>query len=280
MGISIGGDENAARRMLCRWCEAVLGSPSGSSSKMAPSALPGAQKQGVLGLKLSRDAPHAVEEVDDLTDEKGVVQGSPGYANAPLHRGDILLSIDGRDTGHMTPADVHSLLKGDLHTTVQLILGRGKDRVHVKVMRHRFHEFDAQSSSLDVTAGDVTTSSRKTDDIDVQFRYLELNSLTESRAETYQGLAAKTQDLDAQVVAAAEALVVLRQGMLTKLSTLEVCIDVRSSVFALVHERGYGHACLGLSRWSMIQTCAVSFSFCDPYCSQALGRCSANVLRQ
>ena len=155
-------EASALRERLASSIEAGKSQDQGQMKhvKMAPSALPGDLKQRFLGLRLSRDPPHAVEEVDDLTDEKGVVQGSPGYANAPLHRGDILLSIDGRDTSHMTPADVHSLLKGDLRTTVQLILGRGKDRMHVKVMRHRFHEIDAQEKDADAQETDAHAMQR------------------------------------------------------------------------------------------------------------------------
>ena len=108
--------------------------------QMPPSRLSSRQHQGYLGLQLSRDPPHAVEEVHDLTDEKGVVQGSPGYANEPVQRGDILLSVDGKDTTQMSLDGIHGLLKGDLLTTVQLSFGRGGGRVYVKAMRHRFHQ--------------------------------------------------------------------------------------------------------------------------------------------
>jgi uncharacterized coiled-coil protein SlyX len=113
---------------------------------MSPSKLSGRQHQGYIGLRLSPDPPHAVVEVDHLTDEKGVVQGLPGYANKPVQRGDILLSVDGKDTTGLSLDGIHGLLKGDLLTTVQLSLGRGEDCVCVKVMRHRFHEFEAESS--------------------------------------------------------------------------------------------------------------------------------------
>lgn len=106
------------------------------------------QEQGFLGLRLSKHSPYSVEEVDDLTDEHGLAQGSLGYSNEAVQPGDILHAIDGQDTSHMSLADIHSLLKGHLHTTVQLVFRRGEDRLKVKVMRHRFHEFDRNSSEI------------------------------------------------------------------------------------------------------------------------------------
>ena len=114
--------------------------------QMSPCKFSGRQHQGYIGLRLSLDPPHAVVEVDHLTDEKGVVQGLPGCANKPVQRGDILLSVDGKDTTGMSLDDIHGLLKGDLLTTVQLSLGRGEDCVYVKAMRHRFHKLEAESS--------------------------------------------------------------------------------------------------------------------------------------
>jgi len=104
---------------------------------------------GFLGLRLSADLPHAVQEVDDLADKNSVVQGQPGYCNEDVHVGDLVLEIDGCDVTGLSIAELHELLRGEIHTLVHITLKRrrGEAVYAVEVLRHRFHEFDRPNTS-------------------------------------------------------------------------------------------------------------------------------------
>lgn len=81
----------------------------------------------------------------------------------------------------------------------------------------------------------------------------------------YKGLDAKAQDLRADVAAVTEALVVLRQGVLTKLTTLEVS------------KESHGICHLGISSWSVIQAlyCFYEMENCI---STQLAACHCKIL--
>jgi hypothetical protein len=108
------------------------------------------ERAGFLGLKLSPDHPHAVLEVDDLVDVNSVRQGQPGYMNEGVGVGDVLLKIDDRDVSNLSFEDLHSLLRGEIHTVVQITLRRRQTGAvyTVRVLRHRFHEFESHPNQM------------------------------------------------------------------------------------------------------------------------------------
>ena len=113
-----------------------------------------------MGLQLSKHRPHAVLQVEDLVDLNFVVQGQPGYANEEVGVGDLILRIDSNDVTHVTFAELHRWLRGDLHSVVQIELRnpRSGSEYTVHVRRHRFHEFDGVGT---VTSDAVCSVGRK-----------------------------------------------------------------------------------------------------------------------
>ena len=97
------------------------------------------------GLEISQTIPYEVLDIDDLVDVNFVKQGMPGYLNREVMVGDRLLSIDGRSVEHISLDELHGMLRGTLHSTVEISLVSGNDSRHsftINVLRHRFHEFD------------------------------------------------------------------------------------------------------------------------------------------
>ena len=103
---------------------------------------------GFVGLVVSKELPHAVAKVDDLVDINSVPQGQPGYSNAEVRVGDLILEIDGQDVRNMPLAQLHQLLSGTLYSVVQITLQQRQSGVvyTVRVLRHRFHEFDSAAA--------------------------------------------------------------------------------------------------------------------------------------
>ena len=107
---------------------------------------------GFVGLVISKELPHAVACAVYLVDINSVPQGQPGYSNAEVRVGDLILEIDGQDVRSMSLAQCYQLLRGRLYSVVQITLKQWQSGVvyTVRVLRHRFHEFDstAAKSSL------------------------------------------------------------------------------------------------------------------------------------
>ena len=98
---------------------------------------------GFVGLMVSPDLPHAVSAVHDLVDINGVVQGAPGYQNERVDAGDFIVSINNQDAQRLSVDDLHELLRGELHSAVEIVLQRKRTKAvyTVKVLRHRKNEY-------------------------------------------------------------------------------------------------------------------------------------------
>ena len=98
---------------------------------------------GFVGLMVSTDPPHAVSAVHDLLDTNGVVQGAPGYKNERVDPGDLIMFINKQDVRQLSVDDLHELLRGQLHSAVEIVLQRKKTMAvyTVEVLRHRKHEY-------------------------------------------------------------------------------------------------------------------------------------------
>jgi len=98
---------------------------------------------GFVGLMVSPGPPHAVGAVHDLVDTKGVVQGAPGYHNELVDVGDFIMSINNQAVQRLLVDDLHELLRGELHSAVEIVLQRKKTKAFysVKVLRHRKNEY-------------------------------------------------------------------------------------------------------------------------------------------
>ena len=98
------------------------------------------------GLEMSQTIPYEVLAIDDLIDTNFTPQGMPGYLNRDVKIGDRILSIDGHAVGeHVSLDEIHSMLRGRLHTTIEIRLASRSDpsdQFTIAVLRHRFHEFD------------------------------------------------------------------------------------------------------------------------------------------
>jgi hypothetical protein len=117
---------------------------------------------GFVGLMVSPDPPHAVGAVEDLVDMNGVVQGSPGYHNERVDAGDFIMSINNQDVRRLSVDDLRGLLRGELHSAVEIVLQRKKTMAvyTVKVLRHRKHEY----SKPPVAAEPLPTAVKLSDD--------------------------------------------------------------------------------------------------------------------
>lgn len=83
-----------------------------------------ARQDGVLGIKLKRGLPHAVDSVGVLLDAKCVAQGQPGYSNPHVNPGDLVLKIDGVGVTALSSEEIHKLLRGEVHSVVRLAMKR------------------------------------------------------------------------------------------------------------------------------------------------------------
>jgi C-terminal processing protease CtpA/Prc len=103
---------------------------------------------GFVGLVVSPDPPHAVSAVHDLVDTNGVVQGAPGYHNERVDVGDFIMFINNQDVRRLSVDDWHELLRGELHSAVEIVLQRKKTMAvyTVEVLRHRKHEYSKPDS--------------------------------------------------------------------------------------------------------------------------------------
>jgi hypothetical protein len=103
------------------------------------------------GLEVSDHAPYRVLAIDDLTDPYFVVQGMPGYSNPTVVPGDCMVSIAGKSVEHISLQELHGMLRGHLHSTVDIVLARydnPSDLYRITVLRHRYHEFDLPRSTV------------------------------------------------------------------------------------------------------------------------------------
>ena len=95
---------------------------------------------------MSQTIPYEVLAIDDLIDTNFTPQGMPGYLNRDVKIGDRILSIDGHAVGeHVSLDEIHSMLRGRFHTTIEIrLVSRSdpSDQFTIAVLRHRFHEFD------------------------------------------------------------------------------------------------------------------------------------------
>lgn len=106
-------------------------------------------EEGFLGLVVTTEMPHAVARVVDLVDVNSVRQGTAGYCNEEVCVGDLIIKIDDQDVTSVPLAKLQRLLRGELHSKVEITLSRqGKHAAaetvySVLVLRHRYHEFGA-----------------------------------------------------------------------------------------------------------------------------------------
>lgn len=78
----------------------------------------------------------------------GVLPGSPAH-QAGMHRGDLILAIDGYDTSGMTSERASALIRGPAGSTVTLRLDRRGQQVTIRVERSNFTSPTVQSARLD-----------------------------------------------------------------------------------------------------------------------------------
>ena len=154
LGRRRGGKRKSDGILMCPAAAALLCRQSSSAHTKQP---------GFLGLRLSSDLPHAVQEVDDLADKHSTVQGQPGYCNEEVQVGDLVLEIDGRDVTRLSIADLHDLLRGEIYTLVEITLKRRQSAAvyAVEVLRHRFHEFDVSPGTPPKEAADRETEGQR-----------------------------------------------------------------------------------------------------------------------
>ena len=106
-------------------------------------------EEGFLGLVVTTEMPHAVARVVDLVDVNSVRQGTAGYCNEEVCVGDLIIKIGDQDVTSVPLAKLQRLLRGELHSKVEITLSRqGKHATaetvySVLVLRHRYHEFGA-----------------------------------------------------------------------------------------------------------------------------------------
>ena len=121
----------------------------------ASSGVDAAKGRGYLGIEVTKTLPHAVLAVRDLLDRNSVRQGAAGYSNEEVKPGDRFIAIDGRAAEKVSIEMLHDMLRGPLHSEVELTLARGSNHqpFTVRVMRHGFHEYDSSATaSLAVSA--------------------------------------------------------------------------------------------------------------------------------
>jgi len=109
-------------------CDRMVGHCGASetvTADFAPSVsgLPSAAltaKGSFCGLEVTKEPPNSVILVDDVLDVNGMRQGEPGYSNPEITPGDRILTIDGRAAEHVSTNELHSFLRGSLHSVVEI----------------------------------------------------------------------------------------------------------------------------------------------------------------
>eukprot|EP00282_Hemiselmis_andersenii_P007216 CAMPEP_0114164830 /NCGR_PEP_ID=MMETSP0043_2-20121206/30893_1 /TAXON_ID=464988 /ORGANISM="Hemiselmis andersenii, Strain CCMP644" /LENGTH=71 /DNA_ID=CAMNT_0001261549 /DNA_START=1 /DNA_END=213 /DNA_ORIENTATION=+ len=69
---------------------------------------------------ISETTPHTVQQVLDLMDPSGRMQGEQGYSNPPLLPGDKLIAVDHIKVADMDVGFVHVALRGERMTVVHV----------------------------------------------------------------------------------------------------------------------------------------------------------------
>jgi hypothetical protein len=96
---------------------------------------------------------HRVVGVSDLVDKNHVRQGMPGYSNADVQPGDLLVQIDGHHCEMVSLEEIHMLLRGERGSLVQLTFTRAgtlEQKYQILVTRHGRHEYDRPVADADV----------------------------------------------------------------------------------------------------------------------------------
>eukprot|EP00960_Hanusia_phi_P048034 758733-Hanusia_phi.AAC.1 len=87
--------------------------PTAPAPAPAPSATPRETRApGSVGLVVTRDTPHTVLEVLDVSDVEGTLQGQAGYQNIDILPGDRLLAVNHVAAEMLPISVVHDLLRG------------------------------------------------------------------------------------------------------------------------------------------------------------------------
>ncbi|EKX31148.1 hypothetical protein GUITHDRAFT_122649 [Guillardia theta CCMP2712] len=95
-----------------------------------------ARAPGSVGLVVTRDVPHTVLEVLDVSDVEGTLQGQAGYQNIDILPGDRLLAVNNVAAEMLPIQVVHELLRGPSGTVVNLQLGRGHKTFEPQPQQH------------------------------------------------------------------------------------------------------------------------------------------------
>ena len=138
---------------------------------------PSTEEGGFIGLQVSEQPPHTIRSIDDLVDMNFVRHDQHGYSNPRIFPGDRILQVDGINAEHIHLGALHKMLKGPLHSVVNLSLARAdsEERYSVSAIRHGFRSFDDGSLNHGVADASSTheslyNSRRSTSDIYVSQR--------------------------------------------------------------------------------------------------------------
>ena len=85
-------------------------------------------KTSHVGLRISNLHPYKVLSVHNILDLNGLGQQEKGYANPHVCSGDYLISVDGKNVEHATPAELHNAFDGLAYSIVSIVFIRGSSR--------------------------------------------------------------------------------------------------------------------------------------------------------
>ena len=128
--------------------------PSGVKGQDEPAQTPLLESRaqaGYIGIELTKRKPHIVTKVNDILDRYGILQGQPGYANAPIKRGDTLKTIDGVPAEHVEIDEIRQMLTGDYMSAVEITLSRLEDpesHYTITALRHLKPESPQDSARM------------------------------------------------------------------------------------------------------------------------------------